>query len=148
MIDLETSMNCPECGNPIDADQNFCRDCGAELIAARPSRVRLAGLGVIAMMFIGLLVAMFGKMFEMRWLSYLGLVVMFTGAFIIAAYGFLRETRPRKRAKNRANNVLPTPSLSVEKADTTSKLLPVGDDDYIPSVIENTTNLLETPAKR
>ena len=147
MIDLETAMNCPACGKSIDEGQNFCRDCGAELIASRPSRVRMAGVGVIAMMFIGLLVAMFGKMFEMKWLSYLGLVVMFTGAFIIAAYGFLRETRLRKRAKNRSDN-FQIPTLSVERADTTSKLLPVGEDNFIPSVVENTTNLLETPAKR
>jgi predicted nucleic acid-binding Zn ribbon protein len=86
-------MNCPKCGTSIVDHQNFCRDCG-ERVTERPrvSRMQLGGLAVLAMMFIGLLVAMFGKMFAMKWVSYSGLVVMFIGAFIIAAYGFLRET--------------------------------------------------------
>lgn len=139
-------MNCPECGKPIVPDQSFCRDCGKELIVRGPNRLRAGGIAVLGLMFVGLLVAMFGKMFEMRWLAYLGLVVMLTGAFIIAAYGFLRETRPRKRAGGRTDT--PTPAPSIEKADTTSKLLPIGQDDYVPSVIENTTDLLETVKTR
>src|SRR5262245_51080701 len=128
-------MNCPDCATPIDADQNFCRDCGLELITRPPSRVRVGGVVVIGLVFAGLLVAMFGKMFDMRWLSYLGLVVMFTGAFIIAAYGFLRETRLRRRAP-RTDRKLAQPSpIELERADTTNKLLPVGDADYIPSVV-------------
>lgn len=134
-------MNCPDCGKSIAPDQSFCRDCGKELIARRPNRVRVYGLVVLTLMFLGLMVSMFGKMFEMRWLAYLGLAVMMTGAFIIAAYGFLRETRPRKRPRDLTD--LPTPLPSVEKADTTNKLLPVGDANYIPSVIESTTSLLE-----
>lgn len=66
---------------------------------------------------------------------------MFVGVFIIAAYGVMWELRPRKRVLNRADT--PTSAPSIEKADTTSKLLPVADADYIPSVVENTTDLLE-----
>jgi predicted nucleic acid-binding Zn ribbon protein len=142
MMELEKQMNCPECGKPILSDQNFCRECGKALTERRPSRVRAAGVGVIALMFVGLLVASFGKMFEMRWLAYLGLVVVLTGGFIMAAYAFLRETRPGKRAMKRPE--APNPTLSVEKADTTNKLLTVGEADYVPSVIEKTTDLLET----
>ena len=100
----------------------------------------------MALIFAGLLTAMGGKMFEMRWLAYLGLVVMVSGAFVIAAYGFLRETRPRRRASTRTDT--PVQVLSVEKADTTNKLLPVGQADYIPSVIDDTTDLLETLESR
>jgi hypothetical protein len=103
------------------------------------------------MIFVGLLVAIFGKMFEMKWLAYLGLVVLFTGAFIIAAYGLMRETRPRRRKaaqREPAERAEMTTPPSLEKADTTNKLLPPTDPDYIPSVVEDTTNLLKTPAKR
>lgn len=140
-------MNCPECKVPIEADQNFCRECGAELIARPPSRVRAAGMAVLAMMFIGLLIGIGGKMFEMRWLAYLGLVILFTGAFIIAAYGFLRETSPRRRQKPLPDKPA-SAQLEIEKADTTNKLLPVSDADYIPSVIDNTTELLDTQVRR
>lgn len=142
MMDQNKAMNCPKCEASISEGQNYCRDCGAELIAQRPNRVRIAGVVVLGLMFAGLLVAMGGKMFDMRWLAYLGLVVMMTCAFIMAAYAFLRETRPRKRAPRSVE--APLAVLTVEKADTTNKLLPVGDNDYLPSVVENTTNLLET----
>ena len=137
-------MNCPKCGNPITVDQHYCRECGAQLIAPRRNRVRIAGVGVLGLMFIGLLVAMFGKMFEMKWLSYLGLVVLFTAAFIMAAYALLRETRPRRRP-----GAVPDPgTLSIEKADTTNKLPPMSGDFVPSSVVENTTELLEVPVKR
>lgn len=139
-------MNCPGCGKLIAADENFCRDCGRALTLRPPlGRLQIAGLAVIAMMFVGLMVAIGGKMFEMKWMAYLGLAVMMSGAFIIAAYGFLRETRPRRQAVN-ANGV--ASHEPIEKASTTSKLLPPTDSDYIPSVIESTTELLETPAGR
>ena len=139
-------MNCAQCGSSIVADQHFCRDCGAELVPRRPSRVRAAGVALLGVMFAGLMVAISGKMFEMRWLAYLGLLVLMSGAFVFAVYGFLRETRPRRLATRTLET--PRARVSVEKVDTTNRLLPVGDDDYIPSVAENTTNLLETPAKR
>jgi hypothetical protein len=97
-------------------------------------------------MFAGLMVAIFGKMFDMRWLAYLGLAVMMTGAFVIAAYGFLRETRPHRRAH--PGIAPPVVRTSVEKADTTNKLLPVGNDDYIPSVVEESTELLKSRLER
>lgn len=143
-------MKCPNCREPIDTNQNFCRECGAELIAAQPSHVRLAGVVVLAVIFVGLLVGIGGKMFEMRWLSYLGLVVMFTGSFVIGVYAFLKETRPRRRANNQIDTPTPaiSPAISDMKADPTNKLLPLGEDDYIPSVAEDTTELLQIPAKR
>jgi len=140
-------MNCPECSGPIEAGQNFCRDCGVELVPRPHSRVRAAGLAVLAMMFVGLLINIGGKMFEVMWVSYLGLVILFTGAFIFAAYAFLRETRPRRLAKPLPEEPV-SAQLVLEKADTTNKLLPLSDPDYIPSVVDNTTELLETPAKR
>lgn len=85
--------------------------------------------------------AIFGKMFGEIWVSYLGLVVMMTAAFVMVAYGFLRETSPRRQPALPADT--PSPTASVEKADTTSKLLPVGTMDHIPSVVDDTTELLK-----
>jgi len=133
-------MNCPECGKPIDADQNFCRECGKELIAGNPSWLRVGGLAVLTMMFAGLMATIFGKMVSMKWLSYLGLAVMLTGPFVVFAYLIFRATRPRKRAPDRTATL--TPSPTIEQADTTNKLLADSDTDYIPSVVENTTELL------
>mgnify|MGYP003576308745 CR=1 FL=1 len=139
-------MNCPECASEIQPDQNYCRDCGLELIPRPRSRFREMGVALLALMFVGLMVAIFGKMFEMRPLAYLGLAVLLTGAFIFAVYGFFPETRAEKRSMRKP--VAPTPQVSVEKADTTNKLLPVGENDFIPSVVENSTELLKNSSKR
>jgi hypothetical protein len=62
--------------------------------------------------------------------------------FSIAAVSLLRPARPRKRVAP----ALVQPEML--KADTTNKLLPVGENDFISSVIEGTTELLKIPAEK
>lgn len=95
------------------------------------------------LVFGGLLTAMGGKLFGVKWITFTGLFIMIGGIFLVAAYGLLRETRPRKR---KAKPV--APPEPVLRADTTNKLLPIGDNDFIPSVVEPTTELLKTPVGR
>lgn len=142
-------MRCPGCGEAIIEDQQYCRVCGAELNAGGTSntaRVRIAGLGVLALMFAGFSTVIFGKMLDVRWLTFLGMFVMITGIFIVPAYVLLVGTRPRKPALKQA--AAPIKPVSIEKAATTSKLLPVTEADYIPSVVEDTTELLKTPVRK
>lgn len=140
-------MTCPECGKSIDAEQNFCRECGKELIADSPSWVRVGGLAVLIMMFAGVMGAISGKMFEMKWLSYLGVAVMLTGPFAALVFIFLNATRPRKRAPGRTDTPSEAPG-EIEKAPTTRKLLPETYENYIPSIVEDTTDLLVTAKRR
>lgn len=95
------------------------------------------------MAFGGLLVALTGKMLELRWLTFTGVFIMIGGIFLVAAYSLLRQSRPRKRKATQPQQ--PEPAL---RADTTNKLLPIGNNDFIPSVVEGTTDLLKTPASR
>ena len=95
-------------------------------------------------MFGGLLVAMAGKLAELRWLTFTGAFIKVVGLFCMAAYGMVQQSRPR-RSRKPFRTVQPA---ELSKADTTNKLLPIGDDDFIPSVTERTTNLLEVPAAR
>ena len=137
-------MNCPGCGSPTLADQPFCRSCGTGLMADEPRRFNPQVWGLITLMLVfgGLLMAMSGKLFDLRWLIFAGVFVMIGGMFFIAAFAWLRETRPRKRKA-----VLLPQTKSLEPADTTNKLqLPIGENDFIPSVVDATTNLLEIPA--
>lgn len=136
-------MNCPNCGSQTLADQQFCRSCGAELLAEKPRRfnVRLWGLLTLLMIFGGLLLAMGGKIFDVKWVIFTGLVIMMSGVFFVAAYGLLRQSRPRKfKARPSQHPEILSP------ADTTNKLLPLADTEFIPSVTERTTDLLKTPA--
>lgn len=136
-------MNCPNCGTEIFADQQYCRSCGTGLVSDRARSFNLQAWGLFALMLIfgGLLIAMGGKIWAVKWVIFSGLIIMFGGTFGIAAYGLLRQTRPKKSKPA-------SQPASALRADTTNRLLPVGDNDYIPSVVDDTTELLKTPAAR
>ena len=138
-------MNCPNCGTEIVADQQYCRSCGAALTddPVRSFNPRTWGLVALMLIFGGMLIVMGAKMWAIKWLIFTGLVITFGGMFCIAAYGLLLQTRPRK-----SKPVLtPHQQPEILAADTTNKLLPIGDNDFIPSVVDSTTELLKTPAR-
>ena len=134
-------MNCPDCGSSITPDQRFCRACGADLdgaaIVTNP-RLRLFRIGLAAM-FLGLLVALTGSIIlQMDTVKFAGLVGMISGIFLIA-YASVGPSRSSiKMARPKSQAALP-------KAETTKKLDPMDARDFVPSVTERTTNLLETP---
>jgi predicted nucleic acid-binding Zn ribbon protein len=141
-------MNCPECGSEIFADQQYCRSCGAVLTGERRPNfnLRFWGLAALACIFSGLLIAMGAKMWDVKWLLFAGLVLTFTGMFGIAAFGMLQQTRPRKAKQRMSDPLVRTPEL--QKADTTNKLPPIHDDIEIPSVVDDTTELLKVPSRK
>lgn len=142
-------MNCPKCETKTFADQQYCRTCGTELTGALPSafNVRAWGLVVLMMLFGGLLIAMAGKLWATKWVIFVGLLITFGGMFALAAYGLLRQMSPR-RSKPAAEPNSPSETEATLHADTTNKLLPIGENDFIPSVVEDTTDLLKVPASR
>ncbi len=135
------NMNCPNCGSPTLADQQFCRSCGAGLRADEPRPVNRRILWGLTMAFGGILIAMGGKMFDQRLVTFLGAFISIAGMFFIAAYPFIRPSRSQKH-----NAGLPSQPESLSPVETTKKLSPNGDIDFVASVTEETTNLLKVPA--
>ncbi len=135
-------MNCPNCGTPVLAEHGFCRSCGKALTEAAPSgsRPQIWGIAFLALMFGGIMLALAGKMFDMQWLTFTGVFICLGGMFSMAAFAMLPQTRPKKRKPRQVPEPAP-----LTRADTTNKLLPLGENDFIPSVTESTTNLLKTP---
>lgn len=90
---------------------------------------------------VGVMIAMGGKFLDERWVIFTGVFIMMSGVFIVAVYALMRQLRPRK-----PKALQPPRPATVERADTTNKLLPISaNDDFIPSVTEPTTKMLETP---
>jgi hypothetical protein len=105
------------------------------------------GLFALILIFGGILIAMGAKIWDVKWLLFAGLVLAFGGMFGIAALGLLGQTSGRT-SKARRKSAPPAAQKELVRADTTNKLLPIGEDDFIPSVVDDTTELLHTPAAR
>ena len=139
-------MYCPNCGTATDSNQQYCRMCGAGLSVDGRTPFNLQAWGLIALMlmFGGLLVSMGGKIWDVKWVIFTGLLIMFSGIFAIAAFALVRQTRPRRNLSAKA----PVKEPEMLRADTTNKLPPLDPNSFIPSVVDDTTEPLMTPAKR
>ncbi len=147
-------MTCPNCGISVDNDQQFCRSCGTPVgdDATQWILPQTVVLISLLLMFLGIIVGVIGGMIELRWLKFTGVYITLIG-FVSLVGGNLilqriAETRQKWRvAKTKAERrrtQQPAGSADLERADTTKKLLPVGEDDFIPSsVVENTTEFLK-----
>lgn len=144
-------MNCPECGSLTTPDQKFCRSCGAVLQTgaidgfsepgiSRAGKMRRLGL---LSMFAGLSIAVTGSMLlHLDLVIYVGVLMNFLGMFLI---GY-----PSVIPVGRKKPVLPASAQpdALTPAETTKKLTPVNNIDFIPSVIEGTTELLRSPVTK
>jgi hypothetical protein len=110
----------------------------------RISRGQMNGLIFVAMSFGGIMLALTGKMMELKWLTFTGVFIAIGGMFLIAAYSLVSQSLPRKRKP-----AAPIERVAeLERADTTNKLPPIRENGFIPSVVEDTTDLLATPVSR
>ena len=144
-------MNCQNCGANIDFTHQFCRSCGTELIAdiGQPRiNVQMWGLLALVLIFGGLLTAMAGKMWDMKPVLFFGLIITFSGMFGIAAYGMLQQSRPKRKRRSVSAPPQAASQPELSRADTTNKLPPLNENEFTPSVIDDTTELLKTPLSR
>ena len=135
-------MNCSSCGGSVEPDQQFCRSCGSLLLDDQPRRVRpqIVMLIIFAVIFLGVVAGMSGDMAGLKWLKFTGVFIALAGMFSMAGASILMSMP--KAARPKPQKGLQPPTL--ERADTTNKLLPIGENDFIGSVTENTTELLQT----
>lgn len=142
-------MNCPACGTHILPDQSYCRSCGADLNhAARPFAASNARDGhrtgrfvfvAFTIMFIGAALGAQGKMLLHNDVVTVVGVLLALAGMLLAAFPFLVLRPPTGTAE---------PSTRVDalfRARPTMQLHDAAAFDQIPSVVENTTDLLKTP---
>ena len=137
-------MNCPDCGLQTFSDQQFCRSCGAELWADEPRpRFPLPVIGLL-LAFGGIIIALTGRMLlDEKLIVYLGVITSIIGMMSIAMISMTSGRRPKKRIRS----VAAAQPATLPPAESTMKLPPMNAFDSMPSVIDNTTDLLKQPVQ-
>ena len=144
-------MNCPKCGLQVTPDQKYCRSCGVALqinaidLSNQPGISRAGKMRRIGLlsMFSGLGIAVTGSMvLHLDLVIYIGVLMNFLGMFLIVYPSVIPVGRQKPVSLTSAQPDALTP------AETTKKLTPMNDLDFIPSVTEGTTNLLKTSSSK
>lgn len=159
-------MHCPNCGVQATLDQKFCRGCGfglekfSELMTEQTRSPERASVGenpgskmeIVGRIGLGALVAG-GAMFYLYLLSAIvtrlmieqgqiftpiALILFFTGAMLLLAYIYYAESQKAKLKLRSAS-----PATESNGAVTTKKLSPSNFSDFVSSVTDRTTDLLE-----
>lgn len=157
-------MNCPKCGMQTLPEQKYCRSCGAGLqIVTQPLAERVAVSDVtrtpavvrkdetqraagmmrwgFILMFIGVSIGVTGKMLMHEDIVVVvGVLLSLVGMFL-TVYPYLSPS-PRKQYDSR----LPSPPEVLTESPPTKYLPQVSDTEYVPSITERTTGLLESSA--
>ena len=137
-------MHCPDCGNKVTAEQQFCRSCGASLwVDAKKSYVPSPIVGLL-LAFGGIIVALAGQMLlHQSAIVFIGVATSLMGMTSIAVIPLIAA----KQARERGRRVPPRPS-AIAPAEPTMKLPPISAaDEFVPSVVDDTTELLKEPAR-
>ena len=144
-------MNCRKCGLQTLPDQRFCRSCGESLQTntAPPANIladekqRASGLMLwgFIIMFIGVAVGIIGKkLMHEDIVTVVGALVSITGMFL-TVYPYLSPSSRRKVDSS------PSSQPEILSQPQAGKYLPPESNiEYVPSITERTTNLLEKSA--
>ena len=157
-------MNCPKCGLQTLPDQKFCRSCGDSLqmitqplaeqatvsdlertpaTSFKEGKRRASGLMLwgFIIMFIGVAIGIIGKkLMHEEVVTGVGALVAVAGMFL-TVYPYLLPS-PRQRFDSDPS---PQPGILIQPQP--GKYLPQESKiDYVPSITERTTNLLESSA--
>ena len=152
-------MTCPKCGLPAVAEQKFCRSCGASLemttqpladLSATTSQAELTArtppnertnklmLRGFLLMFAGAAIGVVGKkLLHADIVTVVGILMSLAGMFL-TVYPYLVPARAKQ-------NTSPSPQPNELPAFPRESLPQERNVDYVPSITERTTNLLENP---
>ncbi len=154
-------MNCPKCGLPTQPDQRFCRLCGDNLkIITTPlaetatvshpestpaisfkNEARRAPLWGYILMFIGVVIGIIGKMLlHAEIVTVVGVLVSVLGMFL-TAFPYLLPA-PRQKYDSTGSSH----PKGLKPSQPTSYLPPESKVEFVPSITERTTELLNNSA--
>ena len=152
----DTKIACPKCGLPQLTGQKYCRACGARLqrdtkrlakpeggdVRSQSEQRRANTLVSIAfvIMLVGAAIGIVGKkLLHQDVVTVAGALISIVGIFL-TAYPFLWHASmksPRSTPPSRPADLEPPPASPYLPRESSV--------EYLPSITERTTNLLETP---
>lgn len=140
-------MFCPSCATEVVDDQRYCRNCGHDLAPAKTTRrtfTRSITVGIIVLM-VGVIVGIVDKkMIHNDLLSTIASITAVIGMFwmIFSAVRMGPRAARYDRERSRRRESQEAEPLTPITTSPTNKL-PSGDTfEPVPSVVENTTELL------
>ncbi len=157
-------MYCPSCGQENSTEQKFCRKCGLNLEKAAESlkeqapawlsvhdedhwlellgKFAIGGTALVGLVAVGAMVYTIVTKFILTGTGvFFGIVMSLLLIFAVLGVAYVALNEGRKGKRKQA-----IPPSEIEKPDT-AKLLDTGSFEPIPSVIEDTTDLLGVEAK-
>lgn len=162
-------MFCPNCAAPNEKDQHFCRTCGlkldaiaAELAEQRPSaefaellkkKQRFEMMGVASLSLFGLLFFMIVivKVYEAKAFLFGPGVILWSGVAAMMIFGLLSVfffNYPKVFMNiDKVNPRLSSTPTNDSEAETTRKLIEDRPFEPVPSVTEDSTDLLYVDAR-
>ena len=152
-------MNCPNCELPTLPEQKFCRSCGASLqmttqplagpasvfelqrtpppVVTNHQRTNSLMLWGFILMFAGAAIGVIGKkLMQEDVITVLGVLISLAGMFL-TVYPFLSPARPKHEVSPSAE------SEPLTQPQAPKMLRQERNSEYVPSVTERTTDLLE-----
>lgn len=156
-------MVCPKCGSQILPEQKFCRSCGVSVQVTTNPLVESAQFGNLEItstttvkrgthrtnrfmlwgfiaMLVGVAIGIIGKkLVHDDLVGVIGILISLVGMFLMV-YPHLV---PSGRGREARLSPQPEPLLPAQPTKALPRESPI---QYVPSVTERTTNLLETPA--
>jgi hypothetical protein len=137
-------MNCPDCGTQVSAEQQFCRECGADLWDGESRSFVPSPIIGLLLAFGGIIIALTGRMLlNENAIVFIGVVTSIFGMMSIAIIPLINAKQARERGRRFAAR-----PARLTPAEPTMKLPPISARDEFNSVVDDTTELLNEPADR
>ena len=156
-------MFCPACGSKNTSDQRFCRKCGMNLESTvdalrdwtptqskglqrqerrleKFGQIAFGGFGIVLVVAVaGLIYTIVTKMVLVGDQPFVGLLLIAFMVFAVLALGYVVFNEDLKEKRKKVGRPLPN---ELDSPAVTGRLLEEKEFEPVPTVTENTTNLL------
>ncbi|MBV9240518.1 MAG: zinc ribbon domain-containing protein [Acidobacteria bacterium] len=146
-------MYCPSCAAETNDDQRYCRSCGYDLkptVARRSGFARVMTAGMAVLILGASINVIDQKLVHNNVLSTIGTLIALPGAFWMMYSAVRRGPMGAlygRRTRRQEHEIAPDTAQILSVSGPTNKLPSADNFEPVPSVVENTTELLKEPRR-